>query len=150
MTAADPTAASITAYIRDAFPGVDVVTVGGGTFFSLNPETHWPNFATLVTTDEFDDVSNLSRPGVFRLNLGVSRSTFQSMVGSQVNPDFTALDRLVPHPVYARQLWISVLNPSAETFERVVEPLLAEAHERLTRTRRGIPQTVEAGSHAEG
>jgi hypothetical protein len=39
------------------------------------------------------------------------------------------LDRLVPHPVYAPQSWVSVLNPSQETF-RVVEPLLAEAYER--------------------
>lgn len=136
MTPAEPTAESITAYIRDAFPGVDVVSSGGGTFFSLNQETHWPNFATLVTTDEFDEASNLSRPGVFRLNIGVARSTFQSTVGSQVDPDYAALDRLLPHPVYARPHWISILNPSAETFERVVEPLLAEAHERLARTRR--------------
>lgn len=98
MTAPELTADSVAAYVRDAFPGVDVVTAGGGTFFSLNPETHWPNFATLVTTDEFDDASDLDRRGVFRLNIGVGRSTFQSTVGSMVDPDFTELDRLLPTP----------------------------------------------------
>jgi hypothetical protein len=41
--------------------------------------------------------------------------------------DYTALDTLIPHPVYASHSYVSVLNPSAETFERV-KPLLAEAH----------------------
>jgi hypothetical protein len=36
-----------------------------------------------------------------------------------------ALDRLMPHPAYARQAWPCVLNPSAKTFE-AVRPLLAE------------------------
>jgi len=41
--------------------------------------------------------------------------------------DFAALDRLMPHPVYASQSWACALNPSAETFE-TVKPLLAEAY----------------------
>ena len=47
--------------------------------------------------------------------------------------DFTALDRIMPHPVYARQFWICVLNPSPSTFHQVVQPLLAEAYERSIR-----------------
>ena len=125
----DPDA--LTHYIRDTFAGVDVVANDFGRFFSLDPATHWPNFATLVTNDSNDDASNLWRPGVFRLNIGVSRATFQRLVGDAVDPDYTALDRVLPHPVYARQLWLSILNPSAETFEEVVKPLLAEAYQRL-------------------
>ena len=34
----------------------------------------------------------------------------------------------MPHPVYGRQSWVCVLNPSAETFGRV-KPLLREAYE---------------------
>jgi hypothetical protein len=34
----------------------------------------------------------------------------------------------MPHPVYAAQSWLSVLNPSAETF-RDLQPLLAEAYQ---------------------
>ena len=52
-----------------------------------------------------------------------------------VEPDYAALDRLVPHPVYARQLWISILNPSDATFRDIVMPLLTEAHDRLAAAR---------------
>ena len=48
-------------------------------------------------------------------------------------PDYTALDTLLPHPTYAAQLWISILNPSAATFRDVVAPLIAEAHDRLAK-----------------
>jgi hypothetical protein len=137
-----PDPETIARRIVEAFPDTDVVTAGGGTFFSCDPQTHWPNFATLVTTDEFDDASNLSRPGVFRLNIGLSRQRFDELVGSgsgqadeadvtAATTDYTALDRLLPHPVYARQHWISILNPSATTFDDVVWPLLEEAHDLL-------------------
>ena len=134
-TGPDPEAISRT--IREAWPETDVVEAMGATFFSLEPEKHWPNFATIVTTDEHDDgaPSNLSRPGAFRLNIGVSRATFQRVVGSMAEPDYAAFDRLLPHPVYAKQLWISILNPSDATFRDVVLPLLTEAHDRLAAQR---------------
>jgi Family of unknown function (DUF6194) len=74
----------------------------------------------------------LNREGVFRLNIGVRRETFHALFPSDDDSatacvDFSALDRLMPHPVYARQSWVSVLNPSADTFE-TVKPLLAEAY----------------------
>jgi predicted DNA-binding protein (MmcQ/YjbR family) len=43
--------------------------------------------------------------------------------------DFTALDRLMPHPVYGRNHWVCVLNPSEATFE-TLKPLLEEAYDR--------------------
>jgi hypothetical protein len=141
---------SIVGYIADTFAGVDVVTpadgiASGDTFFIYDPdrnlgEKHRFPFATIVTKDhgDFDRASDLDRPGVFRLNVGVSRETYRSLFGPQpgrgaagavdTGHDFTALDRLLPHPVYAPQSWVSVLNPSADTFERV-RPLLAEAYE---------------------
>ncbi|MCC7020712.1 MAG: hypothetical protein IT332_13200 [Ardenticatenales bacterium] len=48
----------------------------------------------------------------------------------QTGHDFTALDQLMPHPVYAPQGWPCVLCPSAATFEETVRPLLAEGYER--------------------
>jgi uncharacterized protein DUF6194 len=132
----DPDA--ITRYITDTFPGVDIVTAMGATFYSLDPEKHWPNFATIVTTDEHDmgSPSNLTaRPGVFRLNIGVSRKTFERLVGGTEDPEYAALDRFLPHPVYAKQLWISILNPSEATFEAEVKALLAEAFSRVRRPR---------------
>ena len=134
-TGPDPEA--ITRVIRELYPETDVVEAMGATFFSLDPKKHWPNFATIVTTDEHDEgaPSNLARPGVFRLNLGVGRATFERLVGSLTDPDYAAFERVLPHPVYARQLWISILNPSHATFRDVVLPLLAEAHDRLAAQR---------------
>ncbi len=133
-TGPDPDA--ITQHILATFPETDHVTIEGAAFFSLDPEKHFPNFATIVwADDDYDKFSNLSRPGVFRLNIGVSRPTFERLVGSDTEPDYTALDRVLPHPVYAKQLYISILNPSAATWRDVVVPLLAEAHDRLAAQR---------------
>jgi hypothetical protein len=134
-TGPDPEAISRT--IREAWPETDVVAALGATFFSLDAEKHWPNFATIVTTDEHDEgtPSRLSRPGVFRLNIGVSLETFQRLVGSMTEPDYAAFDHFLPHPVYAKQLWISILNPRDAMFRDVVLPLLTEAHDRLAAQR---------------
>ena len=129
---------AVVAYIVDTFPGVDLVSAMNATFFSIDPETHWPNFATLVTTDEHDEgaPSDLdARPDVYRLNIGVSRETFDRLVGGATDPEYAALDRLLPHPVYARQHWLSILSPSAGTFDDVVKPLLQEAYDRLVAAR---------------
>ena len=133
-----PTHDAVVSYITQTFPGVDIVTAMGATFFSLDPEKHWPNFATIVTTDEHDEgaPSDLTgRPDVFRLNIGVSRATFDRLVGGETDPAYAALDTLLPHPVYAKQHWVSILNPSAEAFETLVKPLLTEAHDRIAATR---------------
>ena len=130
----NPTA--ISQYIVDTFDGVDVAVSSGDSFFMYDPSQRFP-FATLVTDDHYDDASNLSRPGVFRLNIGVGRETYRALFGPQparlgeagivdTGHDFTALDTLLPHPVYAPQFWICVLNPSVATFESV-KSLLAEA-----------------------
>ena len=148
--------ASITQHITDTFDGVDVVVasrdagspevVWGDTFFSYDPGRQLPParrfpFATIVTKDygDFDCASQLNRPGVFRLNIGVSKETYRSLFGPQPPPppagsvvetghDFTALDQLLPHPVYAPMSWVCVLNPGAATFQ-AVRPLLAEAYQ---------------------
>jgi uncharacterized protein DUF6194 len=125
---------AIVQYIRERYPDAFIATAMGATFFSCD-ESSWPNFATLVTTDEHDTapVSNLARPGVFRLNISLGRERFAQLVGGQRSPDFAALDILMPHPVYAPQNWACILNPSTESFDHVVKPLLDEAHERLAR-----------------
>jgi hypothetical protein len=149
--------ASITRYIATAFEGVDVVVASaeggapqvawGDTFFIHDPDRtlegsrQFP-FATIVINDygDFDNASDLKRPGVFRLNIGVSKETSQSLFGEGGEHDFAALDRLMPHPVYGRNHWVCVLNPSDSTFE-TVKPLLTEAHDiavkRYSRARAG-------------
>ena len=134
-TGPDPEAIRRT--ILETWPESDVVEALGAAFFSLDAAKHWPNFATIVTTDEHDEgaPSNLARPGVFRLNIGVGRETFSRLVGSMAEPEYAAFDRLLPHPVYAKQRWISILNPTYATFRDVVMPLLTEAHDRLAAQR---------------
>jgi hypothetical protein len=142
VTAPDP--ATIVAYIRETYPETDILESGGTWFFSFDPERHFPNYATIVTNNDYDDGSDLDREGVFRLNLGLTRETFERLVGDQIDgpsaPDYAALDTLLPHPTYAAQLWVSILNPSSTTWRDVVIALIAEAHDRLAaqRARHGL------------
>jgi hypothetical protein len=66
---------------------------------------------------------------VFRVNLSVSRETFERHSPDGGSIDYTVLDQVIRHPVYSAQSWLSVLNPGAETTESV-KTLLTEAHER--------------------
>ena len=122
--------AAVVKYIRETFAGVETSEAWGCTFFFYDSERKFP-FATLANTDENDQFSDLNRPSVFRLNVGVSKATFQSLFGSHSEDgyDFTAFDRIMPHPVYGKMYWVCVLNPGAETFASVT-PLLAEAYEQ--------------------
>jgi hypothetical protein len=137
-TGPDPEA--IVDYLMTTYPETDLVTIPGAWFFSLDPEKHFPNYATIVTNDEHDQASDLERPGVFRLNLGVDKATFERLVDIDAEPDYAALDTILPHPVYAAQRWISILNPTASTWAATVVPLIAIAHDRLAdqRARHGL------------
>jgi len=118
----------ITQHIIDSLGGGHFEVADDNTFFFHGPDNKFP-FATIVTKDSaFDNASKLDRPGVFRLNVGVGKETFRTLFGEQetANVDFTALDTLMPHPVYAKMYWVSVINPGDETFE-TVKPLIAEA-----------------------
>ncbi|MGH2584005.1 MAG: DUF6194 family protein [Dehalococcoidia bacterium] len=140
--------AAVTQYITDTFDGLDVAVASGDTFFfydpgrSLPPDRRLP-FATLVTSDAYDTASDLDRPSVFRLNVGVSPDTYRSLFGPQPSApgadgvvatghDFTALDQILPHPVYAPMSWICVLNPSDARFQ-AIRPFLAEAYDLAVR-----------------
>lgn len=131
--------------ITDSFEGVEILTASGDTYFYTGADRRLP-FATLVTGDRHDQVSDLDRSGVYRLNIGVGKETFHRLFGAAATPaaghDFTALDRLLPHPIYGQMHWLCVLNPSATTFAQV-RPLLAEAYERaVARERKLRPATA--------
>jgi hypothetical protein len=139
--------AQISQYITETFEGVDIVVASGDSFFFYNPDSNVPPdhrfpFVTLVTSDINDPFSNLNRPSVFRLNIGIGKQTFRTLFGepsllsgpaesgpSSSDYDFTALDQLMPHPVYGRMSWVCVLSPSDETFETKARQLLAEAYD---------------------
>lgn len=128
---------AITNYLLEELDGVHVLTDNGNSFFFYDAENKIP-FVTIVTNNQHDDASDLDRPSVFRLNIGVSRETYRSMFETETpdgreilhtdGHDFTALDVLMPHPVYGRMYWLCVLNPSEEIFASV-KPLLSEAYE---------------------
>ena len=110
----------------------------GDTFFFYDPdritlpEKRFP-YATIVINDYpgFDEASNLKRAGVFRVNMWVSRETFdgQTSTSDLSAIDYSVLDEVIPHPVYGAQSWLSVLNPGPVT-EGTVKDLLTEAHDR--------------------
>jgi hypothetical protein len=123
-------------YITKTFPGVETTTNFGYTFFFYGSDHTLP-FATIASSDNDNDrISNLDRPGVFRLNTGVSKQTFQSLFGTAKvdisGYDFTILDVIMPHPHYAQQNFICVLSPSEATFERL-RGMLAEAYDIAVR-----------------
>jgi hypothetical protein len=137
-------------------PGVVVDTVGegpsapeiawGDSFFYYDPDDDELNrlhpFATIVTKDYtgFDEASELDRPGVFRLNVAVGRTAFLDLLGyapashaeHAAGFDYAQLDVLLPHPIYATQGWVSILNPG-ERMLATARTLLADARDLAAR-----------------
>jgi hypothetical protein len=129
--------------ITEAFAGVDLLEADGDYYFYYRPNPALPPdyrlpFATLVTDDRHDAASQLHRAGIYRLNIGVRPATYRDLFGHQPSSavdgnvidtghDYAALDRLMPHPIYAPMSWVSVLNPSPATLAQL-QPLLTEAY----------------------
>ncbi|HVU09815.1 MAG TPA: DUF6194 family protein [Phototrophicaceae bacterium] len=106
----------------------------GYSFFFVGAD-HRLGFVTIANSDnDYDRVSNLDRDGVFRLNIGLSRDSFDELVGSvdPANVDYTALNVVMPHPEYAKQNFICILNPSGDN-EALTKELIVEAHEIAAR-----------------
>ncbi|MCZ7569809.1 MAG: DUF6194 family protein [Ardenticatenaceae bacterium] len=101
----------------------------GYLFFFVGDDHRLP-FVTIATSDnDFDSVSNLNRDGVFRINIGVSKETFDSLLAdtSPENVDHSVLDVFRPHPHYSKQHFVCILNPSDENVE-TVKSLIVEAY----------------------
>ena len=111
--------AAVRHYIESTFAGLDIERGSDDLFYFYDPARSLPPgrripFATLVTGDHYEHVSNLDRPGVYRLNFGVKPATYHSMFGTQpgwpsdgaaavdTGHDFAALDEVMPHP-YTRR-----------------------------------------------
>lgn len=101
-----------------------------GYLFFFVGDDHMLPFVTIATSDnEYDKVSNLDREGVFRINIGVNRETFKLLFSASTseNIDYSVLNIFLPHPDYAKQNFICILNPSGENVERTKQ-LIVEAH----------------------
>lgn len=128
--------------IENGFEGVVPKSSWGETSLFYNPDRLLPNgvyFCTLKEKNgENDKASKLDREGVFRLSIGITKETYEKYFGSKpkrpskggiisTGHDFTALNELVPHPIYGWMSWVQILNPSSSRFESLL-PLIAEAH----------------------
>ncbi len=101
----------------------------GYAFFFVGDDHRLPFVSIADTDNDFDHVSNLNRVGVFRVNIGVSKATFQNLVGesSVESVDYAQLNVFLPHPHYARQHFVCILNPSGENDE-LTRQLILEAY----------------------
>lgn len=101
----------------------------GYRFFFVGDDHRLPFVTTLDADYPYDNRSNLDREGVFRVNIGLSRETFRALVGG-LDPegvDFSVLNAFLPHPDYAAQHFICILNPAGENVEKT-KALIEEAH----------------------
>jgi hypothetical protein len=114
----------------------------GDTFFFYDPEGDQPAnqrlpFATLVVSDYpgWDTESDLDRDGIFRVNVAIGRNDFERLFGYAPKEhavhhgdfDYAATDILIPHPTYASQGWVAILNPAERTRMQLTS-LLDNAH----------------------
>jgi hypothetical protein len=138
-------------------PGVVTVTASeenaapaaawGDTFFFYDPDGSTSQnqrlpFATVVIHDYagWDTESQLDRDGIFRVNIAIGRSGFEKLLGHAPGEhaahhdrfDYTATDVLLPHPIYAAQGWVSILNP-AERTSMQLRSLLDDAYSLAAR-----------------
>ncbi|MDE7326369.1 MAG: hypothetical protein K2N63_08850 [Lachnospiraceae bacterium] len=130
-------------YCLENLEGTILVNSWGEQGIFYNPDRKLKRGIYVLTIKEKDGdndrSSNLNREDVYRMNLGVRKSTFSKLFGPlpkrpakgctvDVNCDFSAVNVLLPHPVYAWMGWICALNPSSERFEEL-KPLIQEAYE---------------------
>ena len=119
----------------------------GDSFIYYDPDDSEANrkmpFATVVCSDYpgFDTESQLDREGVFRLNIAVGRAAYERLLDHSPSAhaerhadyDYAEFDTLIPHPIYAEQGWVSIVNPGPKTADQARQ-LLVDAYD-LARTR---------------
>lgn len=101
----------------------------GYSFYFVGDDHRLP-FVTIAESDnEYDNVSNLNREGVFRLNIGVSKQTFNNLIADLADEsvDYSVLNEFLPHPQYSRQFFVCILNPAGMN-EEITKQLIVEAH----------------------
>ncbi|SHN68744.1 DUF6194 family protein [Desulfovibrio litoralis] len=133
---------SILNYCTDILDGVVLNKNWGEKAIFYNPQGTLSKGVYILTIKEKDGLndksSNINRENVFRVNIGIKKETFIKMFSYiptrppaggivQMDYDFTKLDTIMPHPVYAWMCWICVLSPSSETFEKL-KPFIKESY----------------------
>lgn len=129
-------------YVITTYEGVVIGQNWGEKGLFYNPDNRFPKGVYLLSFKEKDgpndSASNVNRPGVYRLNVGIAGPTFIRLFGAlptrptagavvATGHNFQQLDQIMPHPVYGWMAWIGVLNPGPATFE-TLKPLINEGY----------------------
>lgn len=133
-------------FILSRYNGIKVKDAYAERSLFYNPEDKLPNgvyFVTIKNRDgKNDSSSNLNRENVFRVSFPLTPLSYRNTFGEkparpkkgksvELNMDFTILGQLMPHPVYAWMNFVCINNPSLETWEKEIIPLLDEAYEMV-------------------
>jgi hypothetical protein len=133
-------------HMTTTLPDVVATAGWGETSYFFNPGLQFKRgtyFATIKEKDgDNDRASQLDRPGIWRLNIGIRKATFLSIFNAvpgrpakgraiEGQWDFTATDLIAPHPIYGWMGWIAVVSPSETTWQSCI-PLIKDAHGRAT------------------
>lgn len=134
-------------HLTGRFDGLAPKASWGETSLFYNPDLALANGVYFCTIKEHDGAndrsSELDRPGVFRLALGLPEECYQQHFGPRptrppkgavvtTGHDFTQLDVVMPHPIYAWMGWIQVLQPSDERFA-AMQMLFVESYDHVVR-----------------
>lgn len=120
----------LTRLILDRYEGLICKEAYRETTFFYNPDQLLPNgiyVCTIKSEDGPNDkASDLNRASVYRLSCGLPADKYYDLFGAKpkrpakgqtvdLEVDFTALDQIIPHPIYAWMGWVCVNNPEEET-----------------------------------
>lgn len=135
---------TIETYLLKTYKHINPVNSWGERSYFVNPEMRLKRgsyFATIKSKDgENDKASDLNRPGVFRLNIGLTTKKYEEIFGLRsprpakgevIEGDyaFQSLNIFMPHPVYGWMGWIAINNPDRDNFEQA-KKYLAIAYEK--------------------
>jgi hypothetical protein len=118
-------------FVRDlgTLPEVTSAKNFGYTLFFYGDETMTPFVSIADSDNDYDNVSDLNRDGIFRLNIGVSAESYKRLFSD--NPeeiDYRQLNIFMPHPHYSAQKFICILNPSGAPLDQTMG-FIREAYE---------------------
>lgn len=101
----------------------------GYIFYYVGDDHTVPFVSIAETNNEYETISDLDREGVFRINIGLPRASFRTLFPdpSTEGLDYTALNVLLPHPDYASQNYVCILNPAGDNVA-LTQKLMLEAH----------------------
>jgi hypothetical protein len=121
-------------FLINKYKGLKVLDTYSERSLFYNPDSLLPKgiyFATFKSQNGPNDkASDLDRENVYRFNFGMSKNSYEKLFGVKpkrplkggvVNTghDFTKLNTLTPHPIYAWLSWVAILNPNQSEINKL-------------------------------